>query len=267
MRFVLCALAMLCATSAEAAPRRVVSLDYCADQYVLALADRDQIAALSHGATRDDSYFRDRAHGIRQVRADLEDVLPLRPDLIVRNWGGPWDAARVYARFHVPVLQVGDVHDFPAARSDLLHAAHGLGREQRGAALARDLDHRLARLAALRPSAPPPVLYVSSGGAVAGSGVMLNAVIEAAGGRNGWRGESWSVLPLESFVHTPPALVATGFLDSGRTRMNAWSPSRHPVFQRMIARTQRVDLKPGAISCEAWTSIDAAEQIAAALHS
>ena len=79
MRWVVCALALLCASPAWAEPRRIVSLDYCADQFVLALADRDQIAALSRGSQRDDSYFRARAHGIRQTRGTLEEVLALRP--------------------------------------------------------------------------------------------------------------------------------------------------------------------------------------------
>ena len=94
---------------------------------------------------------------------------------------------------------------------------------------------------------------------------MMDAVISAAGGRNVARAQSWNVLPLESFVAAPPTFVATGFLDTGRTRMNAWSPSRHPVFQRMLARAHRIDLPAPAISCEAWTAIDAAEILGAAL--
>lgn len=266
MRWLLCALVLAFAQPAEAAPRRIVSLDYCADQYVLALANRAQIAAVSRGAVRDDSYYRARASGVRTTRGSLEDVLALRPDLIVRNWGGPWDAARVYARFHVPVLQVGDVHDFAAARADLLHAAAVLGQNARGEALAYDLDLRLAHLASVAPAQPTPVMYLSAGGAVAGQGVMIDAVIAAAGGRNVWRGSGWTVLPLERLVDTPPAYVATGFFDTGRTRMNAWSPSRHPVLLHMLARAHRVELPAPAISCEAWTSIDAAETLGAALR-
>ena len=34
----------------QAAPRKIVSLNLCADQYLLALADRGQIAGLTHNA-------------------------------------------------------------------------------------------------------------------------------------------------------------------------------------------------------------------------
>lgn len=266
MRAFVCALILLLASPAAAAPQRIVSLDYCADQFVLALADRAQIAALSRGSRRDDSYFRARARGLRQVRPALEEVLALRPDLVVRNWGGPWDAEQVYARFGVPVLQVGDAPDFAAARADVLEAAREIGRLERGQSITRDLDVRLARLARAAPSERAPVLYLSAGGGVAGSGVLMDAVIAAAGGRNLRTSAGWAVLPLERLVETPPALIALGFFDSGRERVNAWSPSRHPALRRALANARTVTLPAAAISCEAWYAIDAAELIASAFR-
>ncbi len=260
---VMCVLAL--APPAAAQPRRIVSLDYCADQFVLALADRDQIVALSRGSRRDDSYFRARAAGIRQTRGALEEVLALAPDLIVRNWGGPWDAQAVYARFDVPVLQVGDAADFVRARAQVQAAAVALGHPERGEAIARDLDARLARLDAARPSARAPVMYLSAGGAVAGRGVLIDAVIEAAGGVNIRTEPGWAVAPLERLVEAPPALIALGFFDHGRTAMNAWSPSRHPRLRAMLASARTVHLPLAAIACESWTAIDAAETIARAL--
>jgi len=260
------ALALALTQPAAAAPRRIVSLDYCADQFVLALADRDQIAALSRNSLRDDSYFRARARGIAQTRPTLEEVLALHPDLVVREWGGPWDAEAVYGRFGVPVLQVGDTPTFAAAREDLLDAARVIGRPQRGQAIARDLDARLARLNAAAPAHRPPVMYLSAGGAVAGSGTLMDAVIAAAGGRNIRSGASWTVLPLERLAATPPAVVALGFFDTGRTAMDAWSPSRHPAVRRALAHARTVSLPAATISCQAWYAIDAAEILAATLR-
>lgn len=264
MRWIIAAMAFVCVGVAHAEPRRIVSLDYCADQFVLALADREQIAALSVGARRDDSYFRARAQGVRQTRGALEDVLALHPDLVIRSWGGPWDAQQVYGRFDIPVLQVGDTPDFASARADLLDAANTLGHPDRGAAIARDLDMRLARLAAHRSDAP--VMYLSGGGAVAGRGTMMDAVITAAGGRNVRTEAGWQVLPLERMVQTPPALIALGFFDTSRDRINAWSPSRHPALRRALANARTVSLPAAAVACESWYAIDAAEIIAAALR-
>lgn len=265
VRWIVGAIALAFASSAHAEPRRIVSLDYCADQFVLALADRDQIAALSRGSQRDDSYFRERARGLRQTRGTLEEVLALRPDLIVRNFGGSWDAEAVYARFDVPVLQVGDTPSFADARADLIDAARVLGHAERGDVLARDLDLRLARLRAEAPRERAPMIYLSAGGAVAGRGTLMDATITAAGGRNIWTGASWTVLPLERLIDTPPTLIALGFFDHRRTQMNMWTPGRNAVFRRALARAQTVQLPLASIACESWYAVDAAEVIAAAL--
>ena len=163
------------------------------------------------------------------------------------------------------MLQVGDVTDFAAARADLLEAARAFGHGERGEVLARDLDARLARLTSRARAERPDVMYLSAGGAVAGRGVLMDAVINAAGGRNVRTDVSWTVLPLERMIDTPPALIALGFFEHGREQMNAWSRTRHPALRRALAGARTVTLPAAAISCDAWYAIDAAEMIAAAL--
>ncbi|MEZ5998409.1 MAG: hypothetical protein R3B98_06925 [Hyphomonas sp.] len=80
--------AMMVVAPALAEKPRVVSLDYCADQFVLGLADREQILAVSKDAEKPFSHLRDRAAGLPKVRAAAEDVVALKPDIVVRSWGG-----------------------------------------------------------------------------------------------------------------------------------------------------------------------------------
>src|SRR5690554_3799563 len=67
-----------------AAPERIVSLNLCVDQYLLALADRDQIAALTQFA-RDPEVSAAAAHaeGFHQIRGAAEEVVQLNPDLVL----------------------------------------------------------------------------------------------------------------------------------------------------------------------------------------
>jgi iron complex transport system substrate-binding protein len=109
-------------------------------------------------------------------------------------------------------------------------------------------------------------MYLSAGGAVAGSGTLLDAIIAAAGGRNLRAEASWTMLPLVRLVETPPALIALGFFDTGRERVNAWSPSHHPALRRALADARTVSLPAATISCEAWYAVEAAELIADALR-
>jgi hypothetical protein len=48
-------------------------------------------------------------------------------------------------------------------------------------------------------------------------------------------------------VQTPPALIALGFFDTSRDRVNAWSPSRHPALRRALNATRTIHLPPATI--------------------
>ncbi len=74
---------------APARPMRIVSLDYCADQYVLKLVEPQRILALSPDAEKSFSYMREAARALPKVRPRAEDVLVLKPDLV-----GETDRAR-----------------------------------------------------------------------------------------------------------------------------------------------------------------------------
>ncbi|HWU13287.1 MAG TPA: ABC transporter substrate-binding protein, partial [Caulobacter sp.] len=73
---------------ARTGPERVMSLDSCADQYVLALAARGTIVGVSSRAAAPDSFLRAKAAGLPKRRTTLEAVLSARPDIVVRQWGG-----------------------------------------------------------------------------------------------------------------------------------------------------------------------------------
>ncbi|MBA4802867.1 MAG: ABC transporter substrate-binding protein, partial [Euryhalocaulis sp.] len=76
---------------AAAAPQRVVSASLCADQYVLSVATRDQVAALSWQSRDAVSLAPDWARDLPQAAPDAERLLMLKPDLVVfgPGEGGP----------------------------------------------------------------------------------------------------------------------------------------------------------------------------------
>ena len=83
----LAGLVLLGAGVAEARPLRVMALDQCADQYVLALRP-DAELALSPRADDPDAWLREAAAGRRRMRPTLETAIAFRPDVVVRYWGG-----------------------------------------------------------------------------------------------------------------------------------------------------------------------------------
>lgn len=243
-------------------PVRVVSLDYCADQYVLKLLPRARILAVSPDAGAPFSYMRAAAHGVPQVRARAEDVLLLKPDLVVRSYGGGAEAERLFAHAGVPVLQLGYAGDLEGVRRVLLETAAGLGVPRRGAALAADMDARLARLQAREGGAT--ALYMTPGGVTTGPGTLVDAMLRAAGLRNFQREAGWRPLPLERLAYARPDVVAAADFAGGFTAPDRWSAARHPLARAQLAERPVVPLPGAWTACGGWFILDAVEALAGA---
>lgn len=261
------ALALAACTPAPAPapsrPMRIVSLDYCADQYLLELVDRGRIAALSPDATAPFSYHRGRARGLRQVRPRVEDVLALRPDLVIRSYGGGPAAAAFLARAHVPVLQIGYAEDLTGVRDNLVTLSKGLGEPERGRAGAAAFDRQLTALAE-RKDAGPATLYITPGGATSGPGTLVHEMLRAAGLANFEQATGWRTVPLETLAYRQPAHIAAAFFADKPVDPASWSAARHPVARAMLATRPRTDLEGAWTACGGWFIIDAIEKLAAA---
>ncbi len=246
---------------------RIVSLDYCADQYVLKLVGRDRILALSPDATRDFSYMRAAAKGMPKVAPRAEDVLVLKPDLVVRSYGGGADAGAFLARAGVPVLQLGYAEDLAGVRRVLLETAEKLGERAHGERIARDMDRRIAMLARARIAraapAAPTLLYATPGGVTSGPGSLIHELIELAGYRNFQQQPGWQPLPLERLAYEKPDRVAMAWFGRRDYNPDQWSAARHPLMRTASAHPA-IGLEGAWTACGGWFVLDAAEAMARA---
>ena len=239
---------------------RIVSLDYCADQFVLGLADRDRILALSPDAGEDFSYLRTEAAGLPSVRPRAEDVLTLRPDLVVRSYGGGPRAPAFFERAGVPVLQIDFAPDVDAVRERIRQAAAALGVPARGEALIAGMDARLARARA--QSGGGEVLYLAPSGVAAGSGTFVHHLIEEAGLDNFDAERGWRAIPLERLAYETPDVYAVP--EFGKTNHNVvWTTFRHPVAERRVQAGPAIPIDGATTTCGGWFLADAVEALAA----
>ena len=239
---------------------RIVSLDYCADQFVLGLADRERILALSPDAGKDFSYLRAEAAGLSTVRPRAEDVLALEPDLVVRNYGGGPRAPAFFERAGVPVLQIDFAPDIDAVRDRIRQAAAALEAPERGEGLIADMDARLERARAAAPDAD--TLYLAPSGVAAGSGTFVDHLIAAAGLDNFSDESGWRSIPLERLVYETPDVYAVPRFE--RTNHNmVWTPFRHPLAVRRVQAGPTMPIDGATTSCGAWFLADAVEALAA----
>ena len=243
-----------------AVARRIVSLDYCADQYVLKLADRDRILALSPDAGQDFSYMRAAAVGVPRVAPRAEDVLVLEPDLVVRSYGGGPGAAGLLRRAGVPVLQLDYADSIAGVRAGVVKVASGLGVPARGEAIAATMGRRLAALRT-HPGGGE-ALYMTPAGVTTGSGTLVADMLAAAGLRNFQREPGWRPLPLERLAYQRPDVVAAAFYGSATNHPDGWSAARHPVARAQLRADRVVGLDGAWTACGGWFLLDAVEALA-----
>ena len=259
---------LLCACSQVAergadAPRRIVSLDYCADQYVLKFADREDILALSPDARKRFSYMRAEAAGIPTVRPRAADVLALQPDMVVRTYGGGHDIADFMQEPGVPVVQIGFPQSITEVRGEVLRVGTELGKPDEAVALVAEMERRLKVLAD-RPGPPREVLYMTPAGVTAGEGTLVHELFVAAGLRNFQDRPCWNPLPLERLAYERPDLIAAAFFESKTNHVDNWSAARHPVARAQLRELPVVALEGSWTSCGGWFLLDAVEALATA---
>jgi len=258
----LSALAALLACSAALAgsPERVVSLDYCADQFVLKLLPRSRILALSPDAEKEFSYMRNAAKGIPKVRPVAEDILALEPDLIIRSYGGGPRSASFFTQAGIPVLQMPFPNSIDDIGEMLISVANGLGVPERGIEVRAEMDRRLADIASTSTSRV--AMYMTPNGVTSGTGTLINEMLLAANLGNFEQRSGWHPIPLEALAYTQPDLVAGAFFEAKAGHPLMWSATRHPVAQRQLRERETVMLEGAWTSCGGWFVLDAIEALA-----
>jgi iron complex transport system substrate-binding protein len=247
------------ALAAEPA-RRVVSLDYCADQFVLKLLPRERILALSPDATAHYSYMRESADGIPQVRPVAEDVLTIEPDLIVRSYGGGPRAMHFFEHAGVPVLQVPYANSFADISNNIQFMADGLGASQRGRDIVADMEARLQAIE--KAPRQRKILYMTPSGATTGPGTLVHEMFQAAGLSNFQIDAGWRPIPVERLAYEQPDMVATAFFGDNTDQTALWSAMRHPMARQQIENKPAVVLEGAWTSCGGWFLVDAVEALA-----
>ncbi|EQB03417.1 ABC transporter substrate-binding protein [Sphingobium indicum] len=252
--------ALVLTGAAPAQPRRIVSLNTCADQYVLALADPAQIAALSpYGHDPELSAAVGKARAFRTLKRPAEEVLALRPDLLI---GFPENDGVVGAppgRWRT--LGLASADGYPMILAQIRQVAAAVGHTERGEALIRAMNRDLAALP--RPKRRGVAAYYQRRGYMTGTGTLVDDLMRRVGLVNlaGRLGKpALSQLSLEEMIAARPdwLIVESGseeVVDQGTEML------RHPILRAI----PRIRLPQAWTVCGGPAYVDAARSIAAQL--
>lgn len=191
-----------------ARPQRVMSINLCTDQLVLALVPRTRIASVSWLA-RDasGSLLAAQARAVPVNHGSAEEVLAQRPDLVVAGPYGTPALRAMLRRLGYPLVEVAEATDLAGIRRITRQVAAAVGERARGEALIADMDAGFAALA--RDAATPVrVAMWDRSGFGAGPGTLSATLLTAAGASTVAAGSG--APDLEALLRADPALLIQG---------------------------------------------------------
>lgn len=235
--------------AAARTPQRVVSLNLCTDQLLLALADRSQIASLSPLA-RDPSisFLWQEASSLPANEGRGEAILFSGADLVLAGSFDRQSRTALLRRQGLEVLALDPWRNLEDGREQIRTVARRLGHSERGDALIADIDAALARTRELVQGRRSILTYYRRGWVPASDSLVgellrhmgFELQQEAMGlGRGG-------VARLEAIVETPPDYLLMDD-DAGKTVDNGSALLNHPALAQAVPATRRLAV-PGQLT-------------------
>lgn len=273
MRRLLLALLLLGSTAGDAAQTaasrpgpRIVSINPCVDAVLMKVADPAQIAGISHYSQdlRATSIPLALARRFKATSGTAEEVVALRPDLVIAGGHVAPSTIAALARLHVKVIQLGVPESVAESNAQVRTIAAAVGHGDRGERLVAQTRAAIAEAMA-RGGRPVPALIWQGGGLVPGSGTLADELLRVSGFRNmsaTYGLKRWDVLPLEHLVARPPrVLLSVGDPDHGDRMLG------HPVLRQLKARIAIRGYPERLLHCGGPTIIEAVARLSAVRRS
>jgi iron complex transport system substrate-binding protein len=235
-RLVIVLSALLLATSVVQAqsPQRIVSLNLCTDQLLMALVRPERIASITWlSRTEGDPALRLLAQQLQTNHGGAEEVLALRPDLVIAGRFTTGTTRALLRRVGVPLLEVDSANDWESVRRITREVATAVGEAARGEDLLRVMDAELAQLAHRLPAVPYRAIgWSGAGDDVPGRDTMFNTILETAGAVNLGARAGTGSLDLEQVLRARPQLLMRGAAYASKPALRN-EVAKHPVLRAL----------------------------------
>ncbi|WP_332770317.1 ABC transporter substrate-binding protein [Phenylobacterium sp.] len=251
----------------RATPRRIVSLNPCLDVILVHVADRAQIAALSH-YSRDPLSSSVPAFGASFpiTYETAEEVVALRPDLVLAARHSSPATRAALARLGIPAELFSVPENVEDSLRQVAQVADAAGRPARGQALVARIRKAIA------DAAPPPgqprlsALIYQSNGFASAPGTLVDEMMRRAGFVNAatrYGLTRTGNVPLEQLIADPPDVLLAGRAKPGAP---SWADRvlTHPALARVAHRMHRADFPQRLMFCGGPVLIETARMMALA---
>ena len=233
---------------ALAVPKRVVSINLCTDQLAMLLAAPGQLLSVTNWSLKPASSRRvEQARKFHINRGRSEDIVPLRPDLVLAGRYTKRATVNLLRHLGFRVEEFDPAESFADIKAQVRRMARLLGRKKQGTQALRAFAQLQEEPKGSRPLA---VVYLS-GGDTAGAGTLVDELLRYAGYRNlaaeiGLRGRQG--LPLERLLAGRPEVLIFSSIAPDSPSLSM-ALLRHPALTRVVGRRQVIELAPHVWIC------------------
>lgn len=233
-----------------AAPKRVVSVNMCADELALRLARPGALASVTWLArTAFGSNVSGLARGVPVNHGAVEEVSSYNPDLVLAGKYTTRNTVALLKRLGARVVELDVPVTIDGVRQQIQDAALLLGNAAAGEALVKDFDARMppVAIAAARPTA----IVLRAAGFTTGAGTLIDDILRRAGMTNLAAERPLSgdpQPPLELVVNAQPDVLIINS-DEAAPASLAHEVLEHPALQRLRSGTLVIALPTRLWTC------------------
>ena len=265
-KVVLAGFLILSAPALFSKPQRIVSINLCTDQLLILLADRKNITSLSYlAANKNSSAMYKEAIGIKQNYGKAEDILLMKPDLILAGSYTSRPAVFLLKRLGFNIVELPVATSLDDIRRNIMTVASAIGEVEKGKQLIASFNQRLSKALTARPKHPPVAVFYRENGYTTGGNTLANTILEIGGFSNlatqlGISGNGH--LSLETLIIEDPDIIISGKQRSKKGSV-AMAVFQHPAFKQFKAHKQLVHISDPLWVCGTPFILDAVEHLRA----
>ena len=243
-------LAGLVAPAFAAALPRIASMNVCTDQLLIPLADPEQILGLSrYSRDRFESWAADDAHRFRILSGGAEDILVLRPDVVVASLFDKRSTRELLKEKGLRLAEFAVPRNLEEVKAQMRQMGEIVQHPDRAAAEIARLDAAIARARRVGVEKHYSVLPLSRRGWVAGRDSLVSSLLAETGltntagdlglGRGGFAS-------LEAVVNAKPDFLLVSD-SSDRAEDDGHAFLLHPALERFYPPEKRIVI-PGRLT-------------------
>jgi iron complex transport system substrate-binding protein len=222
---------------------RIASMNVCTDQLLISLADPAQILGLSrYGRDRFQSFAVDGAERYRILWGGAEEILVLRPDVVVASLFDKRSTRELLKQNGLRVAEFAVPRNLDEAKAQIRQMADITGHPDRGDAEIARLDAAIARARGIVADKHYTVLPLSRRGWVSGSDSLVSSLLAETGLFNAAAdlGVSYGgYASLEAIVNLKPDFIVVS--EAGDTAEDDGKAFLlHPALERFYPPAKRI---------------------------